>query len=99
MLEHKSACVDLIIHLFAFICTKFNACVKDVSTDNSKELCEGNTLVLFQHLGIEYQNGVVERKHKHLLERARALYFQSNVPPQFWGECNLMHKKTYKVYE
>ncbi|GJY21662.1 pyridoxal 5'-phosphate synthase-like subunit PDX1.2, partial [Tanacetum coccineum] len=33
------------------------------------------------------QNGVVERKHRHLLETARAIRFQANLPIQFWGHC------------
>lgn len=36
------------------------------------------------------QNGVVERKHKHVLQVARPLQFQGNVPQRFWGESLLM---------
>ena len=32
-------------------------------------------------------NGVLERKHRHLLDTAHALPFQSNLPSKFWGEC------------
>ena len=32
------------------------------------------------------QNGVAERKNRHLLETARALLFQMHIPKMFWAD-------------
>ncbi|XP_060195150.1 uncharacterized protein LOC132624379 [Lycium barbarum] len=75
--------------------SNFNAKVKVVRSDNALELGKTEAcLQFFNSNGIIHQtscvatpqqNGVVERKHKHLLEMARALLFQSKVPITYWG--------------
>lgn len=40
-------------------------------------------------MGTPQQNGRIERKHRHLLNIARALLFQSKLPTKFWGESVL----------
>ena len=36
------------------------------------------------------QNGVAERKNRHLLNVTQALLFQGNVPKSYWGEALLI---------
>ena len=60
--------------------------IKQVRSDNAKELAIADFLtakgILHQFSCVERleQNSVVDRKHQHLLNVARALFFQSKVP-------------------
>nr|GEY03687.1 hypothetical protein [Tanacetum cinerariifolium] len=38
---------------------------------------------------IPQQNGVVEKKHRRLLDTARAIRLHANLPIKFWGDCIL----------
>ena len=97
-LKHKNDSVNILHNLIIFIKNHFKRNVKFVRADNAKELCNGPMAQLYHSFGITHQkccvetpqqNGVVERKHRHLIETARALFFQSNIPKSFWGECVL----------
>jgi len=73
--------------------TQFAAIVKILRSNNALKLSTSNiALEFFASTGIVHQtscvqtpqqNGVVERKHKHLLELSKALLFQSNLPLRF----------------
>ncbi|XP_052626898.1 uncharacterized protein LOC128133479 [Lactuca sativa] len=72
--------------------------VPSVRSDNGIEFLNYKMRQLFESKGILHQtscvhtpqqNGVVERKHRHILNVARSLMFQSGLPLKFWGEAIL----------
>ncbi|CAL8992943.1 unnamed protein product [Prunus brigantina] len=96
LMKLKSETQNLLKSFFSFVSTQFNKQIKAIRVDNGAEFSSLQTF--FADLGVLYQhtctytpqqNGVVERKHRHLLEMARALRFHAHLPSKFWGECVL----------
>ncbi|KAK9087507.1 hypothetical protein Syun_029901 [Stephania yunnanensis] len=97
-MKHKSLTGNIIKQFIVFIQTLFKVSVQTIMTDNGTEFCNKDCHALFSGLGIVHQrstpytpqqNGVVERKHRHLLQVTRALIFQSNLSTKFWGDAVL----------
>lgn len=97
LLTHKSYAFPLIKAFISLIQTQFQVAIKISRTDNAFELGSSTEGVAYFHSkGIIHQkstpytpqqNGIVKRKHKHILETARALYFQSGLGIAYWAEC------------
>lgn len=77
---------------------QFGKFVKIIRSDNGTEFESRAMQSFYTSAGILHQtslvdtaqyNGLVARKHRHILEVARALRFQANLPLELWGECVL----------
>ena len=96
LMKHKDEAQPLIKRFFSYVSTQFASHIKIFRSDNGGEFLSLQSFfkdndVLFQHSCVytPQQNGVVERKPRHILQVARALKFQAQLPTQFWGECAL----------
>ena len=96
LLQLKSETIVAIRNFFTLINNQFGCIIKIVRSDNGTEFFNSQCKELFTSLGIIHQsscphtpqqNGVVERKHRHILNVARAIRFQSCMPLRFWGIC------------
>jgi len=76
----------------------FESCIKMIRSDNALEFQLAPCTQFFADLGIIHQTscvdrpqqkGRVERKHRNVLEMARALRFQASLSLQYWGDCVL----------
>ena len=85
--------------LEAFITYVSTQLQAEVRSNNGSEFGDHYALAFYKTQGMIHQttcvdtpqqNGIVERKHKHLLEVARALLFQSKAPVKFWRDCILI---------
>lgn len=96
LLVNKSEVFHTIKLFLAMVERQFNKQVKIVRSDNGSEfVCMKDFFldqgIVFQTscVGTPQQNGRVDRKHRQILNVARALRFQSSLPIDFWGECVL----------
>lgn len=95
LMKTKSQTRPIIHNFYSLIQTHFETNVKTLRSDNGAEFL----MIDFYHSkGILHhvrcvetpqQNGIVERKHQHILNIAIALKFKANLPHKFWGNCIL----------
>lgn len=95
LLSHKSNAFPMLQAFILQIEKQFDTAVKIIRSDNGLEFQDTSALQFYKEKGIIHQtscverpqqNGIVERKHKHVLEVARALMIQSGLPLKFWGD-------------
>lgn len=96
LLPSKQEAPKHLKNFLALVERQFSSQVKMIRSDNGSEfICLSDFFAQqgIQHetscVGTPQQNGRVERKHRHILNVARALRFQANLPIEFWGYCAL----------
>ncbi|KAK0607454.1 hypothetical protein LWI29_015338 [Acer saccharum] len=87
LMRHKNEARSLLKRFFTYVRTQFDSHIKIFRSDNGGEFISLRSFfhdkgVIFQHSCVytPQQNGVVERKHRHILQVARALKFQARLP-------------------
>ena len=95
LLKYKSKTQSLLEQFCTMVENQFDKKIKCLRSDNGTEFIMTS---FFKTRGILHQlscvvtpqqNSIVERKHQHILNVARALKFQSHLPLSFWGHCVL----------
>ena len=95
-MKHHSE-LNSIYQAFArMVHTQFSSAIRVFRSDSGGEylsaafrefLSSEGTLPQLSCPGAHAQNGVAERKHRHIIEMTRTLMISSFVPTHFWGEA------------
>uniref|UniRef100_A0A8R7PEX6 Integrase catalytic domain-containing protein n=1 Tax=Triticum urartu TaxID=4572 RepID=A0A8R7PEX6_TRIUA len=96
LMRHKDETFQCFKTFYAYVKNHFNVQVQVIRSDNGTEyvnkvfgtfLPEHGILHQTSCLDTPPQNGVAERKNRHILEVARSPTFTMNVPKFLWGEA------------
>ncbi|CAN0840831.1 Retrovirus-related Pol polyprotein from transposon TNT 1-94 [Linum grandiflorum] len=103
-LKQKSDLKNIALEFIQMVRTQFGKTVKIIRLDSGGEFNSTSLLDFYKKNGIlsqqscpgvSQQNGIVERKHRHVLDLTRALLVHSKVPPGFWVE--VVHSVIYLI--
>ncbi|RDX89132.1 hypothetical protein CR513_29178, partial [Mucuna pruriens] len=98
LMKHKYEVCQIFVNFFRLVKNQFNKSIKRLQLDNGTKFVNLEFFKFLKDNGVVHEltcmntpqkNGVAERKHRHLLEVARALLFQMSVPNVYWGEVVL----------
>ncbi|GFS34988.1 hypothetical protein Acr_00g0037170 [Actinidia rufa] len=93
LMRHKSEVFSHFTHFLQMIKTQYNTVVRNIRSDNGREYitnefrAELNKCGILQQLTCPYtpeQNGVAERKNRHIMSVVRCLLRGMGVPKYFW---------------
>ena len=98
LMKDKTEVGKIFKEFYNMIKTQFQTNISILRTDNGIEYFNQYVETFLKEKGVLHQstcpdtpeqNGVSERKNKHLLEVARAIMFYMNVPKYLWGDAIL----------
>ncbi|WVY93382.1 hypothetical protein V8G54_032470 [Vigna mungo] len=98
LMKNRSELFSIFQSFFNEIKTQFGVSIRTLRSDNGREYLSQQ----FQHFMASHcilhqtscaytpqQNGVAERKNRHLIETTRTLLIHGQVPSRFWGDAVL----------
>lgn len=95
-LSHRSQAYESFRHFKSHVENLFSTKIKQFQCDGAPELVKGSLRQYLDESGISLriscpytpqQNGVTERKNRHLSEMARALLYHSRLPKVYWYDA------------
>ena len=98
LLKKKSEVAKTFKDFHSMIQNQYNTNIQIFHTNNGKEyfnfilgefFSQKRIIQQSTYTNTPQQNGIAARKNRHLLEVAKSLMFNSNVPKHFWGDAIL----------
>lgn len=98
LMKRRSDYLTVFSNFRAFVKTQFSVVIKSFRCDLGGEYTSNSFSQLLASDGTIHQssctdtpqqNGIAERKHRHLVETARSFLLSADVPSVFWGEALL----------